>query len=346
MRGGVGCRQKGVNLFSELYYVQSCLVIHNIKPLNPLSVRKYSSYTRYSAEDKFICRQELFVYRKIHNGAIVNKRNEIHLGPKFLHNKFKSYHLLSSIQTSHDFIAGCCCAAAGAAGCTWSKHRLPVIIRRQLQNKAKLAFILPNYDAAKRIGPHNKDVISLLVGTLLGDCHAEREKSGGVRFRFKQSERHKDYIFWLQEFFYKRGYCSNNLPVLFKDGPKLQYKCYRFSTFRYTSLLWLYKLFYGHSKQKKVPKNIADFLTPLSLAVWIFDDGGFHNSGVRLHTNCFTREEVMLLSLALNTKFNIKSTLHKNQDNFVIYIVAESMPRLKKLLKPYLIPSMYYKLGL
>lgn len=84
----------------------------------------------------------------------------------------------------------------------------------------------------------------------------------------------------------------------------------------------------------------------MSLAVWIFDDGGFHNSGVRLHTNCFTREEVMLLSLALNTKFNIKSTLHKNQDNFVIYIVAESMPRLKKLLKPYLIPSMYYKLGL
>ena len=222
--------------------------------------------------------KELFVYKGIHNGVIISKRNEIQLGPKFLHNK---YLLRSSRQISKDFIAGC----------PWSKHRLPVIIRKQLHNKAKLAFIFPNYDAAKRIGPHNQDVISVLVGTLLGDCHAEREKRGGVRFRFKQSERHKDYIFWLQEFFYKRGYCSNNLPVLFKDGNKKQYNCYRFVTYRYTSLLWLYKLFYDHNKLKRVPKNIADFLTPLSLAIWISDDGGFHNSGVRIHTNCFTKEE-------------------------------------------------------
>lgn len=54
--------------------------------------------------------------------------------------------------------------------------------RRQLHRKAKLAFILPNYDAAKRIGPHHQDIISILVGLLLGDCHGEREKSGGVRF--------------------------------------------------------------------------------------------------------------------------------------------------------------------
>lgn len=84
----------------------------------------------------------------------------------------------------------------------------------------------------------------------------------------------------------------------------------------------------------------------MSLAIWISDDGGFHNSGVRIHTNCFTKEEVMILSLALQTKFNIKSTLHKNQNNVILYIKAESMPRLKKLLKPYLISSMHYKIGL
>ena len=61
--------------------------------------------------------KELFVYKGIHNGVIISKRNEIQLGPKFLHNKSKSYHLRSSRQTSNDFI-----------GCPWSKHRLPVII--------------------------------------------------------------------------------------------------------------------------------------------------------------------------------------------------------------------------
>jgi hypothetical protein len=58
-----------------------------------------------------------------------------------------------------------------------------------------LAVILPNTKGSKRIGPHNIDIISLLVGSLLGDAHGERLASGSVRFTFKQSVIHKDYIF-------------------------------------------------------------------------------------------------------------------------------------------------------
>jgi hypothetical protein len=61
--------------------------------------------------------------------------------------------------------------------------------------KNNLAFILPNYKASSRIGPHNNDIISVLVGSLLGDGHAERLKSGGVRFKFRQKAAHKDYLF-------------------------------------------------------------------------------------------------------------------------------------------------------
>jgi len=232
-------------------------------------------------------------------------------------------------------------AVGGSGGLTHALRARLSPLRRK-----GLAFILPNYNASKRIGPHNEDVISLLVGSLIGDCLAEREKSGGVRFKFKQSEADKDYIFWLYNFFNKRGYCTNNLPVLYKEGNKLPYTCYRFNTYTYTSLMWLYKLFYNHNKQKRMPKNIADLLTPLSLAVWICDVGGLHRSGVRLHIHSFKQEEIMLLSLALETKFNIKSTLHKNKDNFLLYIKLESMPLLKKLVLPYIIPSMRNKLGL
>jgi len=50
-----------------------------------------------------------------------------------------------------------------------------------------------------RIGPHNVDVISILVGCLLGDAYAKISKSKvpGTNFRFKQSGRHKDYLFSL-----------------------------------------------------------------------------------------------------------------------------------------------------
>jgi hypothetical protein len=59
--------------------------------------------------------------------------------------------------------------------------------------KNNLALILPNYKANSRFGPHNEDVISVLVGSLLGDGQAEILKSGG--FRFRQKAVHKDYLF-------------------------------------------------------------------------------------------------------------------------------------------------------
>ena len=210
-----------------------------------------------------------------------------------------------------------------------------------------LAFILPNFKAKARIGPHNEDIFSVLVGALLGDGHAERLPSGGVRFRFKQSVKHKDYIFWLWDFFKKRGYCSNNLPVLseLKLGNNL-HKFYRFNTYVYSSWIDIYKLFYNNKKRKIIPNNLGELLTPLSLAIWIMDDGTFKNPGVRIATNCFKKEEVERFVKILETKFNIKSTLHLNNNNYQLYIKKESMSLLKELILPYMVPSMYYKLGL
>lgn len=210
-----------------------------------------------------------------------------------------------------------------------------------------LAFILPNFKPRTRIGPHHEDVLSVLVGSLLGDGHAERLESGGVRFRFRQQIKHKEYIFWLYDFFNKRGYCSNNLPFLFeqKYGSKT-YKAYRFNTYGFTSWMWLYKLFYTNNKVKIIPENIGELLTPLALAIWIMDDGTWKKPGVRIATNCFTKDEVEFLILTLYTKFNLNCSLHKNNDKYQLYIKQESIPLLKELILPYMLPNMLYKLGL
>ena len=228
---------------------------------------------------------------------------------------------------------------------TYIKSRLLGIAPTPL--KIILAFILPNYSPKTRIGPHDEDVYSVLVGAILGDCYAERLPSGGVRFRFKQSAEHQEYIFWLFDFFRTRGYCSNNLPVKVVSSQKFGDKfhdCYRFNTYAFSSLLDLYKLFYN-SKKKVIPNNIEELLTPLALAIWIMDDGTFKSPGLRIATNCFTKQEVELLVKALENKFNIKSSLQKNNANYQLYIKAESMPLLKKLVLPYVVPSMHYKLG-
>ena len=109
----------------------------------------------------------------------------------------------------------------------------PKLLYKQSKNNV-LSFIIPNTRAIKRIGPHNEDILSFLVGSLLGDAHAERNINGGVRFRYKQSIIHKEYIIFLYNYLLLRGYCNNNIPLIkYHNG----FGFYRFDTYSYTSLL-------------------------------------------------------------------------------------------------------------
>jgi hypothetical protein len=49
--------------------------------------------------------------------------------------------------------------------------------------------------ASSRIGPHNKDVLSLVIGSLLGDSYANARSIEGTRFCYRQSIVDKDYLF-------------------------------------------------------------------------------------------------------------------------------------------------------
>lgn len=69
--------------------------------------------------------------------------------------------------------------------------------------------------AASRIGPHSSEVLSVIVGSLLGDCYGNRRSVEGTRLCYRQSVIHKDYLFWLYKFFSERGYCSNLEPRMY-----------------------------------------------------------------------------------------------------------------------------------
>jgi ubiquinol-cytochrome c reductase cytochrome b subunit len=66
-----------------------------------------------------------------------------------------------------------------------------------------------------RIGPHNRDILSIIYGSLLGDAHAEKRLSGlGTRISFYQEDTHLKYIFYLHSVLSKSGYCNNKLPII------------------------------------------------------------------------------------------------------------------------------------
>lgn len=201
-----------------------------------------------------------------------------------------------------------------------------------------------------RIGPHNYDVISVIVGLMLGDGYAHLRTGEGVRICLRQGLIHKQYLFSLYKFFLERGYCSKLEPRQYtrklKNSDKVYYG-YEFNLYTFRSLNWIHKLFYKNGK-KIVPLDLKNLITPLSLAVWISDDGGWTNGGVRIATNDFTLNEVTYLADILKSKFKLDVTIQKIsiQNKFSIYIKKNSLFKLKEIIFPYLDSSMYYKLGI
>ena len=72
--------------------------------------------------------------------------------------------------------------------------------------------------------------------------------------------------------------------------------------------------------------------------------------GVKFATHSFNKEEIKKLGVILTNKFNLITTMHleKRGDNnyYSIYVNKKSFPLFIKIVKPFLLPSIYYKLGL
>lgn len=82
----------------------------------------------------------------------------------------------------------------------------------------------------------------------------------------------------------------------------------------------------------------------LVLAHWIMGDGSKRAKGLILCTDNFSLQEVVLLVNILIIKFDINPTVQKEKNKFRIYINEKSLMKIKPLILPYFIPSMFYKI--
>lgn len=198
-----------------------------------------------------------------------------------------------------------------------------------------------------RIGPHNRDVISLLVGSMLGDGYGEKRK-GGVRFILQKESSNVAYIMWFYKYLAERGYCKEDEPRRERrigKGGKVRYN-YRLRTYTYNSMEWLYDMLY-EGRKKVIKEEVGEYMSPLCLGIWIMDDGGKVSAGMKLSTNGFEKEEVEMLSKMLNKKYELKTRLNKagEGDRVVIYVPKESMRKLAEVVKDVIHPTMKYKLN-
>lgn len=127
--------------------------------------------------------------------------------------------------------------------------------------------------SGQRIGPHNLDIISIIIGSTLGDTYLEK-RNIGTRIIFEQSNKNVEYLMWFHSYFSIRGYCNNQKPKLNKRIRKNGeiFFHYRINTYTFSSFNWIHEIFYIFNEVEKklvkiIPYEIEKYLTPLALAI-------------------------------------------------------------------------------
>ena len=192
-------------------------------------------------------------------------------------------------------------------------------------------------------GPHSLNVISLIVGSILGNSYLEKSSSRlGTRVVFELCSNNVEYLMWFHKFLAEKGYCNTKKPRLTKiivKNNKVLYAC-RIKTYTFASFNWLYEMFYKDNS-KTIPYNLRDYLTPLSLATWYLNDNlkGSVQSYFKIN-----KKDLVYLCEILKNKYNIATNI-QSEGITKNTICINSAITFYNIVKPEILPSLYYKLN-
>lgn len=195
--------------------------------------------------------------------------------------------------------------------------------------------------------------MEIINGSLLGDGWIHNNFVDPMcKFCLQQSKLDKDgidkktYILWFTSEFIELGI---TLRLKKKKGtglanPNKIYENYLLTTrshLFWTELekKWYIPIEHKYFKRKKIiPKDLI--LTPLTLCVWMMEDGSNHtkDGNITLETQGFYEEDIEFLIERLNKDLSIKATKKKNttgDNQWRIFIGVESFKHVVDLIKPY-----------
>ena len=201
----------------------------------------------------------------------------------------------------------------------------------------------------------------IILGSILGDGMISKwkrsedsKKNLNSHLVIQHTEPQKDYIFYKKKLLEENGIKCQTIKVLSGDIINKKYKSvingvelkansrYTLCTRRCVSFNKYRDMFYKSSKY--INKYIYK-LKALGLAIWFMDDGSSNNNRYFLHTNCFNKTSINLLQTVLKHNFNICSSVNKHGNNqYILYIKAESRELFTSIISPYICNSMKYKL--
>lgn len=182
----------------------------------------------------------------------------------------------------------------------------------------------------------------VLLGTMLGDSSFKMTKASvNPAISCAHGVKQKEYCEYKTKIFENLGavctYHKRNIPD--KRNNKY-YEDYTMYVPANPKLKDWYNAFYKKGR-KVIPFELFDNFTEVSLAFMFMDDGSNAKYGCNIATNCFSEEELRKFRIFLFEKFNLETSMHKSHS---LYIHHKSKKLFMRLISPYIIDCMQYKL--
>lgn len=215
----------------------------------------------------------------------------------------------------------------------------PVIKYTEAENMlGKYNVILPGQRFHKTNPLFNKEQISALVGTLLGDSSIS--KTG--QYATGHGEAQKEYAE------HKAALFNSNI----KEYSRLDKFHYRVDGISNAHTRYFREALYPNGA--KEVKNVLHLLDEISLAYWYMDNGSRRNNSLVICTDSFTYEEHEMIVEMFKNKFNVNAEIRniyntnpKTKTKTLAYRISMNSKDSEKffdLVAPYIIPSMRYKI--
>lgn len=181
-----------------------------------------------------------------------------------------------------------------------------------------------------------------IVGTLLGDgCLAKHTTNGNYKLSFGHQIKHEQYFHW--KIAIMDPFINSWSKSTTKNSVMLQT-----STICHKDLNKFANMFYDSSRIKHVPDNLDMYLTPLSLATWVMDDGNLNKVNMRIASMSFSEEENYKLTDYLKKCFNLNSKVmgfkYRDKQYWQITLNKRNTEMLSDIIRPHVVECMRYKI--
>lgn len=185
----------------------------------------------------------------------------------------------------------------------------------------------------------------IILGSLLGDGSIVR-KGTNCLFTKLHSIKQKEYVEYVYNLLKKenfevklvrrKGYKHEIEDRVIEDNDRIYLNSSVNQAFNKYKEKWYFP-------KKMIPDSIFE-LDALGLAIWFMDDGTSNKSSFYFSTHCFSYEDHEKLVKMMKRNFNIECAIHRNKDKYILYIKSKDKQHFIDLIKPYICPSMNYKI--